>query len=296
MPAAATDVPFFITNNSSVTRQIQCGGPWGRTSIGEAAGTNITPGTQNKHFYTAEDNAFSPFGKWRCTYRDTQGAEINSVEFCLARFATDVHLVIPSNRGQLEVQTTTCPPQGPLSPQALIRISGSANNVGDSRPGRSTVKLSGKFNASTPPALDLATVTIEALLFEVEGAGELVSGLPLVLIPEAGSEADEAIYESAPNTKPKARLDVRLNNNKPAEFKLKLEKASIPFFPQQCSQKFDNDFTDELAMRFTIDDGVSTPLVVEGMVEWECKGDDPQLPTELKVQGLLPIEPLPSAP
>jgi protocatechuate 3,4-dioxygenase beta subunit len=65
-----------------------------------------------------------------------------------------------------------------------------------------------------------------------------------------------------------------------------------PLFPQQCSQKFGDDFTDELALRFTIDDGVNTPLVMEGLVEWECQGDDPEFPTELKVQGLLPIESL----
>jgi hypothetical protein len=44
--------------------------------------------------------------------------------------------------------------------------------VDDSREGQSSVKLKGKFNVSTPLALDVATVTIEALLNEVDGAEE----------------------------------------------------------------------------------------------------------------------------
>jgi hypothetical protein len=140
-----------------------------------------------------------------------------------------------------------------------------------------------------PLALDLATVTIEGLLNEVEGAGELVSGLPFVLTAQSGSEADEATYKSAPGTTPKVRLDIHQRTNKPAAFKLKLEKASMPQFPQHCS--LDVEATTGLALRFTIDDGGDLPLVVEGLALWECVGDDPQTPETLKVLELLSIHP-----
>lgn len=285
---AADEIKFYITNLSGALAIASCKGPWLRTS-----GFHTTPAnTVIDNFYSADDNFLSPYDDWLCQAAVFGTERIDSeVGFCLGAGAREVHLTISQTGATLLVETTKCPPRS-LPPQALIKLAGSATNVGESRPGRSTVKLSGKVNTSTPPALDLAIVTIDALFHEVEGAEELVGGLPLVLAPLAGSEADEATYESAPGIRPKARLDVRLKGNKPAEFKLKLEKVSIPHFPQQCVPELDGDeHTTGVALRFTIDDGVALPLVVEGAVEVECSGDNPQLPTEITVQELLPITP-----
>jgi hypothetical protein len=295
VPAAADSIPFFITNQFTALRILDCGGPWLR-----GVSVDVPSGTANHKFYEAEFGDFTPLGKWSCAIWSSPrllplSSPRDRVFFDIGRNVIDVRLTIDAN-GKIQVQVADSPPRS-LPPQALIKLTGSASNVGDSRPGRSAVKLSGKVNTSTPPALDLAIVTIDALFHEVEGAEELINGLPLVLAPLAGSEADEATYESAPGIRPKARLDVRLNGNKPAEFKLKLEKASIPQFPQQCVPELDGDeHTTGVALRFTIDDGVAVPLVVEGAVEVECSGNNPQLPTELTVQELVPIEPQPPAP
>jgi hypothetical protein len=290
LPAAADEIPFFLDNQINQNVRMICSGPWGRTS-GDVRVSHDTGFTQ---FYAAEINIFSPFGNWRC------GADLgsNNVDFCLAEGAPHVKFTLtvrdqpPFTPLEL-VDTQTCAPTA-LPPPALVQLSGSATKVGEGRAGRSTLKLKGKFNVSPPLALDLATVTIDGLLHEVEGAGELVSGLPLVLTPRSGSEADEATYTNAPNTPPTVRLDVRQRTGRPAEFSLKLENASIPQFPQHCA--LEEEPTTALALRFTIDDGVNLPFVVEGLAEWECLGDDPQTPETLKVLELLPIAPTPSVP
>jgi hypothetical protein len=297
-PAVGDEIPFYASNqNTSETFFILCNGPWGRQSPrGPLEGrVDFGPGANKVKFYAAEINAFSPFGDWNCAYfKPLPGPRtqfISRVDFCLARKATEVHLIIPPNRGPLQIITEQCPPQGALPPPALVRLSGSATGVGESEEDQATLTLKGKFNVSTPLALDQATVTVEALLHEVEGAGELLSGLPLGLTAKPGSTADEATFRSEPHTQPRVRLDIHQRANQPAEFKLKLEQGSIPQFPQHCAPE--EDPTTALALRFTIEDGVNLPLVVEGEVAWACKGEDPQEPETLKVQGLLPIDPTP---
>jgi hypothetical protein len=213
--------------------------------------------------------------------------------------ATKVEVIIPegastTNKKPLEIKTTFCSPRS-LPPPALTQLQGSATKVGNLN-GHSAVSLSGKFTLTDPLALDLATVTVEALLNEVEGAGELVDGLPLVLSAKSGSTANAATYQSVPNTLPRVRLDItkRSPTTRPVEFRIKVEDALIAQYPQHCSEGPDS--TTPLALRFTIDDGVNLPFVVEGLVEWKCLGNNPQMPNSLKVQGLLPIEPIPSTP
>jgi hypothetical protein len=293
-PATASSIPFYVTNQGAIAYKIECFGPWGRRS--DPFGGFVSAGQERGNFYSADVTAFSPFGSWHCEYFGPtfgQGALrfVNEVDFCLAPQADEVLLVIPPHEGQLQVFTPPCPPQGALPPPALIELAGAATGVGESEEGQAAVKLKGKFNVSTPLALNTATVTLEALLHEVEGAEELVSGLPLVLTPRAGSDADEATFKSVPHRQPKVRLDIRERAGQPAEFRLKLEQATIPQFPQHCA--LEEDPTTALALRFTIDDGVNLPLVVEGEVAWECKRD-PQEPETLTVEGLLPLEPRPA--
>ncbi|MEW6284539.1 MAG: hypothetical protein AB1758_38345 [Candidatus Eremiobacterota bacterium] len=243
-------------------------------------------------------NSLSPLGDWYCGYDEDggYGGAGNTIKFCIADIFT-VQLFIPagatpSNTLRLEVSAALCPPQGPAAPPALVALSGAATNVGDPRPGRGSLKLSGKVHVAERLDLRQAALTIDALQHEVEGAAELVEGLPLVLFPAAGSKADQATFQSPPQSLPKVRLDLRLRNNQPAEFKLKVEQASLPLPPQRCAPQGEAEaHVTALALRLTLDDGEVLPLVIEGVMEVECEGEDPLLPEALKVRGLLPIEP-----
>lgn len=286
--AAADEIKFYATNKSDTWWYVTCDGPWFRTN-GNFDQINVR--TFDYNFYTAEVNFFSPYGQWECRYGD-EGTIISKVSFCIHGEATEVKLTIPAKSGgALEVDTKFCDARS-LPPPALTQLSGSATKVGNSR-GPATVSLSGKFILTEPLALDLATVTIDALLNEVEGADELVAGLPLVLTAKSGSTAIAATYQSVPNTVPRVRLDItkRSSETKPVEFRLKVEDTLIAQYPQRCSPG--PNATTALALRFTIDDGVNLPFVVESEVAWACVGSNPQMPSSLKVQGLLPIEPPP---
>jgi hypothetical protein len=68
-PAAADEIPFFITNELGGSMfpdgtAIVCGGPWLRRTAN--CGTPIRNDDQPLQFYSAEINLFSPFGPWVC--------------------------------------------------------------------------------------------------------------------------------------------------------------------------------------------------------------------------------------
>jgi hypothetical protein len=291
-PATAADeIKFFATNNSDTWWYVTCDGPWFRTS---GSFNKIDAFASDHNFYTAEVNLFSPYGQWECRYGG-EGTIVSTVKFCLASGAPEVKVTIPEKSGGgLSVEAEFCDARS-LPPPVLTQLQGSATKVGNSH-GPSTVSLFGKFILTEPLALDLATVTIDALLNEVEGADELVAGLPLVLTAKSGSTANAATYQSVPNTLPRVRLDITKSSSetKPVEFRLKVEDTTIAQYPQRCSPG--SKSTTALALRFTIDDGVNLPFVVESEVAWACLGSNPQMPSALKVQGLLPIEPVSSTP
>ncbi|MGH6905346.1 MAG: hypothetical protein ACREIR_21720 [Geminicoccaceae bacterium] len=63
--ASATDIPFYVTNNSNKALCILVTGPWAR----ENGFPNLaTPGTNRWHLYSAETGIFSPFGQWKLNY------------------------------------------------------------------------------------------------------------------------------------------------------------------------------------------------------------------------------------
>jgi hypothetical protein len=294
MPAAATQsfIPFVVENLGDQAYYIICVGPWQRSSLSSEEGDFETPGIVAPHhnllLYEAEVIPdFPPYGNWECSYYGPVDPDsfdpnlqppplISSVDFCLSTWddgVPEVSLTIPSNEGALQVQVDPPgPPCEAVPPSALTALSGSARQDG--------VKLTGKVNVGTPLALDHATVTLEALLYFVDRGEEFVSGLPLVLTAKRGSTATEASFYSAPHTQPLVRLDFRQRTGQPAEFKLKLEQGTLQGVAGST-------------LRFTIDDGVNTPLVVEGEVAWEGRGKNRETDS-LKVKGLLPIEPRPA--
>jgi hypothetical protein len=299
MPAAATQsfIPFVVENLGDQPYYITCVGPWQRFSLSSGEGDFGIPGIVAPHhnflLYEAEVTPhFPPYGNWECSYYGPVDPDsfdpnlqppplISSVDFCLSTWddgVPEVSLTIPSNEGALQVQVDPPgPPCEAVPPSALTALSGSVQFAG----GQVSVKLTGRVNVSTPLALDHATVTIEALLTEVNrGELDLVSGLPLVLTAKRGSTATEASFYSAPHTQPLVRLDFRQRTGQPAEFKLKLEQGTLQGVAGST-------------LRFTIDDGVNTPLVVEGEVAWEGRGKNRETDS-LKVKGLLPIEPRPA--
>ena len=76
-------------------------------------------------------------------------------------------------------------------------------------------------------------------------------------------------------------------STRPAEFRLKVEQATIAQFPQRCTPGA--QATTPLGTSFTLDDGVHPEIVVIGQAAWECEGSNPQMPSTLKVQQLLPV-------
>ncbi|HEX6014475.1 MAG TPA: hypothetical protein VFY87_22300 [Geminicoccaceae bacterium] len=73
-PAMATDIPFFATNTESFEVDLNCEGPWLRSS----PNAKIDGFASKVNFYSATIDIFSPFGLWHC------GADIGAeVSFCL---------------------------------------------------------------------------------------------------------------------------------------------------------------------------------------------------------------------
>lgn len=162
--------------------------------------------------------------------------------------------------------------------QSLTQLRGSVTKLGSI--GRSSVALSGQFRLDRPLAVNRSTIVIDSLLDEVGGSGELlVADFPLVLFVQPGAKPKTATFETAPDVRPRVRLDIPFQRTLPASFILNTMGATIAL-PQDCTAG--RSSTTALTMRFTIDDGASVPVVVEGAMPWGCLGKNPQIPTSLR--------------
>lgn len=64
--SAHKHIPFYVTykkEDGDKVLQLQCGGPWLRTT----GLVSVSPGADHAKFYSAEVDAFSPYGKWSCS-------------------------------------------------------------------------------------------------------------------------------------------------------------------------------------------------------------------------------------
>ena len=177
-------------------------------------------------------------------------------------------------------------------PTDLNPASGAANQVGKQQAGGAQVRVAGKLTINGIVDLRGSVVTVERLLNEIDGAGELVRGsagadiLPITLFARAASGPSAAVYESIPRSdRPNFRMEVKTRT--PAsgvfEFNLKVDRASMPGFPERCDSR---SLTTPLTTTFTVLDGVNPPAVATITEAWRCTdlaGRDPRFPRSLKL-------------
>lgn len=177
---------------------------------------------------------------------------------------------------------------------AASSLTGSANRIGivppSNRDAGAQVGALMKFTFDGDLNLATSTVMITKLLDERGGAGELVKGtggvdlLPIILSPRPGAKANAAIFESPSGEVPKVQLEIQTKGHDIYDFLLRVDRASIPAFPQLCAA--DGRLTTHLTTRATIDDGVNPPLEVSTTQPWRCLdliGRDPKKPRSLRV-------------
>jgi len=144
-----------------------------------------------------------------------------------------------------------------------FRLSGSAQGLGRG-PERGRLGLIERVTVTAP--LDLAspvvTVTIAHLLNEIQGAGELVDGLPLTLRVEPGNDAALATFSTTPGARPVVRLSIRARSRGVLDLVLKLTGAAIDR-PVACTPTM-------LMTSVTIDDGINPAVVLPLAQAWNC--------------------------
>jgi len=156
-------------------------------------------------------------------------------------------------------------------PSLIANFRGTAKSAGNGNSPKDSLHLTGEFTLNRPlslPALDLAAedaeVTVENLLDEVGGNGELVDWLPLTLEANPRNGDHSAQYETSYELPPFANLSIVALQPGTYRFKLKLNKATI-------NRAADCPKTN-LLTRFTIDDGSAVPVIVLAEAQWSCNG------------------------
>ena len=161
-------------------------------------------------------------------------------------------------------------------------ISGKAANVGVVKDG-GNVRITGRFRTASARPLDLASVTIEELLDEVDGVGELSRRpggsalLPIFLTARAGGRPTAAIYQTASGVRPIVKVEIKSRDVKTGlmEFSIAVDRDSMPVRPARCAG---SPSRTELRTSFTLDDGSGQPLLVTATLPWQCRGTELRLP------------------
>lgn len=179
-------------------------------------------------------------------------------------------------------------------PSVVTALTGSASRAGTlpapGQDGGAQVVLQARFAFDGPINLAVSTVTINRLLDEPAGAGELTRGtdgadlLPIMLAPRRGGSRTDAIYETPSGVIPKARVQVGNKGQGVFDVRLAVDRATIPEFPQLCAG--DTPGTTNLALNLAIDDGINPLAVVSTVGPWRCldpAGGDPGKPRTLRL-------------
>jgi len=147
-----------------------------------------------------------------------------------------------------------------------FRFTGLAHGVerGENRGG---LRITERFTLDGASDLSTSVVTIDRLLNEVGGAGELVDGLPITLSASPSSNTNSAIYETPAGVFPRLRMTIAKRGGNQFNFRLDGVDATIDS-PLQCP-------TTNLTTTFTIDDGINPPQAVTTERPWRCfkRGD-----------------------
>jgi hypothetical protein len=157
-------------------------------------------------------------------------------------------------------------------------VTGSANRVGlvppPGKDAAAQVRILVKFTTAAPANLGASTVTIDSLLNERGGAGELVKGtdgvnlLPMTLFARPGSTPTAAIFETPSRAIPKVRLEVQTKGQNLFDWLLRVDRGTIPAFPELCTGG--SRLTTNLLTQFTIDDGINPPVPISTVQPWRC--------------------------
>ena len=145
------------------------------------------------------------------------------------------------------------------------------------------VTFSGKVSAAETLDLRAATVTLSALLRELNGS-ELVRGgggapfIPVTLRPRSGSTATAAIFETPAGVRPSVRIEIKQRDPKTrlVEFSLKVERATIPLAPAGCAPQGGNAV--RLRTGFAVESGGRRVLDVSPELSWRCGRNELRTP------------------
>jgi hypothetical protein len=164
-------------------------------------------------------------------------------------------------------------------------LAAKANRVGETESTSAQVRISGTFPFSGAIDLSTSTVTIDDLLNEMGGAGELGQRVSTTLTARPGGNPNAAIYETPDGIRPTFRMEIKNRDpeNPVFEFNLRVDRATISAFPELCEGE---PPTTDLTTSFSIDDGVNPPVVVSTVQRWRCLdliGGDPEKPRSLRV-------------
>ena len=154
----------------------------------------------------------------------------------------------------------------------VTAFNGTASNVGVAA-GGSAIDIAENFTFNGNINLSTATLTVQSLLFEGGGAGELVNGVPLTLNP-GGTDPTEGFFFSTPaGTYPAYRFAVKIQDPQQGTWTshVKVDRAVIPNYPTRCTQVSSNTVVTNLITTYAIKPaGSSTSLVVTTTQPWRC--------------------------
>jgi CARDB protein/beta-propeller repeat-containing protein len=166
---------------------------------------------------------------------------------------------------------------------APATLEGSATAVGTGTDSAS-IRLQGQFTAAGTLSLDQATLTLESLLDEVGGAGELVKGgggaalLPLLLAARAGGKPTDAIYQTPSGVRPVVRAEMKVRDPKTGlvEFSVKVDRATVPVGPALCSGA--SPAATKLRTSLSLRDNSGASGGLDLTLAWRCLGTELKTP------------------
>lgn len=163
----------------------------------------------------------------------------------------------------------------PCAPLGVSKLRGMARGAGKHKGKPSgAVRIKGQLRLTRE--LDLSspstTVTLEALLSETLGAGELVDGIPLELVPGHHNNRRAATFVTEKGSAPKAVLQIVAGRQTGSySFRLSVEHASIEG-AELCPSP-------DLKTQLSIYDDDPVPALLTTELKWYCAGKSGNLHT-----------------
>src|SRR5262245_13600976 len=145
--------------------------------------------------------------------------------------------------------------------------SGRAQNVGlESDNGN--VRIRGKFTMPDALALDRATLMLTDVLNEVDVAGELAGGIPVILRARTGSKPTDAVYQTASGARPHVTVEIKRRDPRSpaAEFTITVDRDRIAA-PSGCAGS--PTASTQLVTSFELQANASV-VPVGTILSWRC--------------------------